>query len=161
MILPWARPPADACELVRGALASTFVARRATLRASDADREAVAERLRQATIEGRLLAEELEQRLELLFSSRTYGELDALVADLPIRRNPPPRRQAPIGRYVIPAIAIAIVLPLVVAVVVAAVVFLLTGVFAVWMVWLAIGWWCFGHRGRGLPPRRRIHWTRF
>jgi uncharacterized membrane protein YdbT with pleckstrin-like domain len=137
------------------------VPRRASLRASDADREAVAERLRQATIEGRLLAEELEQRLEVLFCARTYGELDGLVADLPIRHAPPRRRQATIGHYVIPAIAIAIVLPLVVAVVVAAVAFLLTGVFAVWVVWLAIGWWFFGHRGRGLPPRRRIHWTRF
>jgi uncharacterized membrane protein YdbT with pleckstrin-like domain len=120
----------------------------------------VAERLRQATIEGRLLAEELEQRLELLFAARTYGELDALVADLPVRPQPR-RRQAALGHYVIPAIAIAIVLPLVVAVVVAAVAFLLTGVFAVWMVWLALGWWFFGHRSRGYPPRRRIHWTRF
>jgi hypothetical protein len=53
------------------------------LRASDSDREAVAERLRLATAEGRLAPEELEDRLQALFASRTYGELEPLVADLP------------------------------------------------------------------------------
>ena len=59
------------------------VARRYSLRASDSDREDVAERLRAATAEGRLLAGELEERLEVAFRARTYGELDALVVDLP------------------------------------------------------------------------------
>jgi len=68
---------------------------RRTLRASDAERELVAERLRQATADGRLLAEELEERLSRALRARTYGELDALVADLPSRRlSPRPRRQA-------------------------------------------------------------------
>jgi hypothetical protein len=53
------------------------------LRASDSDRESVAERLRHATAEGRLGPDELGERLEALFASRTYGELDRLVADLP------------------------------------------------------------------------------
>lgn len=56
------------------------------MRASDADREYVAERLRQAAAEGRLLAEELEQRLETTFAARTYGELNGVVADLPRER---------------------------------------------------------------------------
>jgi len=43
----------------------------------------VAQRLHRATTEGRLLAEELDERLGAVFSARTYGELDALVADLP------------------------------------------------------------------------------
>jgi hypothetical protein len=59
----------------------------ASLRASDADRDQVAERLRQATAEGRLAAVELEGRLEALYTSRTYGELEALVADLPVGRS--------------------------------------------------------------------------
>jgi hypothetical protein len=74
------------------------MARRSALRASDADREQVAERLRNAAAEGRLLAEELEHRLGAAFSARTYGELDALVADLPrdrairtVRHRPPMR----------------------------------------------------------------------
>jgi hypothetical protein len=56
---------------------------RASLRASDADREQVAERLQHAATEGRLLPDELDERLGTAFSARTYGELDALVADLP------------------------------------------------------------------------------
>jgi Domain of unknown function (DUF1707) len=43
----------------------------------------VVQRLHRATTEGRLLAEELDERLGSVFAARTYGELDALVADLP------------------------------------------------------------------------------
>ncbi len=53
------------------------------LRASDADRDQVAERLRHAATEGRLTADELEDRLHDAFSARTYGQLEPLVADLP------------------------------------------------------------------------------
>ncbi len=64
------------------------MARRHSLRASDSDRDGVAERLRAATAEGRLLAAELEQRLELALRARTYGELDELVVDLPAAPAP-------------------------------------------------------------------------
>lgn len=47
----------------------------------------MADRLRQATTEGRLTVAELEERLERLYGSRTYGELDALLADLPVHRS--------------------------------------------------------------------------
>jgi hypothetical protein len=141
------------------------VARRATLRASDADREAVSERLRQATIEGRLLAEELEERLESVFAARTYGDLDAVTADLPVPRSPrrcqPARRQTTVAHWIVPAMAMFIVFPIVIALAVAAVVFVLTGAFAMWAVWLAIGWFVFGHRRRMYPPRRGIHGSRF
>jgi Domain of unknown function (DUF1707) len=53
------------------------------LRASDADREGTADRLRRAAGEGRLSADELEERLEAAFAARTAGELAPLVADLP------------------------------------------------------------------------------
>jgi len=46
------------------------VERHPELRASDADREQVAERLREAMSEGRLAAEELEERLAVLFASK-------------------------------------------------------------------------------------------
>jgi DUF1707 SHOCT-like domain len=59
------------------------VARVPSLRASDSDREQVAERLRIATGEGRLATDELEERLDALYHARTYGELEMLVADLP------------------------------------------------------------------------------
>jgi hypothetical protein len=57
--------------------------RRSALRASDADREETAERLRSAALEGRLHAEEFEDRLGNALSARTYRELDPLIADLP------------------------------------------------------------------------------
>ncbi len=53
------------------------------LRASDADRERTAERLRNAAAEGRLTADELEERLELAFGARTEVDLEPLTADLP------------------------------------------------------------------------------
>jgi Domain of unknown function (DUF1707) len=55
----------------------------ATQRASDADRDAVAERLRIAAGEGRIEPWELEERLGQAYRSKTYGELATLVADLP------------------------------------------------------------------------------
>ncbi|MET9696066.1 DUF1707 domain-containing protein [Streptomyces sp. NPDC006529] len=53
------------------------------LRASDADRERVVERLRDAVAEGRLDMEEFEERLEAAYRSRTYAELEPLTIDLP------------------------------------------------------------------------------
>jgi Domain of unknown function (DUF1707) len=54
-------------------------------RAADADREAVAERLRVAAGEGRIDLAELDDRLGQAYGARTYGQLRALVADLPVR----------------------------------------------------------------------------
>ncbi|MFJ4190894.1 DUF1707 domain-containing protein [Kitasatospora sp. NPDC089509] len=51
-------------------------------RAGDADREAVADRLRVAAGEGRIDLGELEERLDRAYAARTYRELDALVTDL-------------------------------------------------------------------------------
>jgi hypothetical protein len=59
-----------------------------TLRAGDADRDAVAGRLREAHAEGRLTADEFEERVGAVLAARTMGELTALTADLP---TPGPR----------------------------------------------------------------------
>jgi Domain of unknown function (DUF1707) len=53
------------------------------LRASHEDRDRVVEMLRVAAGDGRLSAEELDERLEAALTAQTYGELSALVADLP------------------------------------------------------------------------------
>ncbi|MGW5861917.1 DUF1707 SHOCT-like domain-containing protein [Streptomyces sp. NPDC055239] len=53
------------------------------LRAADADRERVAERLRDAVAEGRLDMEEFEERLDATYKARTYGELEPITRDLP------------------------------------------------------------------------------
>ena len=63
------------------------------LRASDADRESVAERLRVASVEGRIDAEELEQRLADVYAARWVADLDRLVAD--VSPQPPPAPLAP------------------------------------------------------------------
>jgi hypothetical protein len=71
---------------------------RSSLRASDADRELTAGQLRHAASEGRLSAEELEQRLQAAFSAQTYDELDWLVCDLPSdgeSTRPKPRHGLP------------------------------------------------------------------
>ena len=56
---------------------------RSELRASHEDRDRVVELLRVSAGDGRLTAEELDDRLELAMTARTYGELARLVADLP------------------------------------------------------------------------------
>ena len=53
------------------------------LRASHEDRDRVVELLRVSAGDGRLTAEELDERLEQAMTARTYGELARLVADLP------------------------------------------------------------------------------
>ncbi len=56
---------------------------RPELRASHADRDRVVEELRVAAGDGRLTAEELDERLEVALTARTYRELAVLTADLP------------------------------------------------------------------------------
>jgi hypothetical protein len=53
-------------------------------RAADADREAIADRLRIAAGDGRIDLTELEDRLDQAYAAKTYGQLQALVADLPV-----------------------------------------------------------------------------
>jgi Domain of unknown function (DUF1707) len=65
------------------------------LRCSDAERERVASFLRDQAIEGRLTADELDERVGRAYAAVTRGDLDALVVDLP---SPPTRPQ-----YVRPA----------------------------------------------------------
>lgn len=115
--------------------------RRAALRASDSDREHFADRLRHAAGEGRLVAEELEERLGAVFSARTYGELDAVVADLPAERTPghglPVWARA--GLVLSAALAVLAVL--------AAVAFVVLAFAGAWLLWIAFAWVFLG-RGR-------------
>ncbi|WP_405677952.1 DUF1707 domain-containing protein [Streptomyces sp. NBC_01511] len=53
------------------------------MRASDSERERVAEQLRDAVAEGRIDMEEFDTRLEAAFKARTHGELQPLIQDLP------------------------------------------------------------------------------
>lgn len=58
------------------------------LRASHEDRDRVAEILQVAAGDGRLTAEELDERLEAALTARTYGELAMIIRDLPAVPGP-------------------------------------------------------------------------
>ncbi|GGK72368.1 hypothetical protein Sme01_08260 [Sphaerisporangium melleum] len=53
------------------------------MRASDAEREAVVERLREASVDGRLTLSELTERTEAAYLAVTHAELAQITADLP------------------------------------------------------------------------------
>ena len=136
-----------------------------SLRASDADRDAVTERLREAAGEGRLEPDELEERVDRALRARTYGELARLVADLgrppntpwrrPGRRTRAVARSALTGAGLLAAVTVALAVVAVVVVLVVAA--------AAW--WLAcVVFWLFccssrrrlasgSHRRRAAPPR--------
>jgi hypothetical protein len=150
-----------------------------SLRASDSDREQIVTRLNQAATEGRIAAEELEQRVSTALKARTYSELDATVADLPGHGLKGPRadahrRRSPAGfalsavranpwllLFAIPALAVT-----------AAMVIAVMVVWAVLMVVVTVvggqrrpprGPWMYTRQRRGYgPPRRssaRSYWA--
>jgi hypothetical protein len=53
------------------------------MRASDADRDRVAEVLRNAAGDGRLGLDELDERLSAVYAAKTYAELEPITHDLP------------------------------------------------------------------------------
>ncbi|WP_372409267.1 DUF1707 domain-containing protein [Streptomyces luteireticuli] len=58
------------------------------LRASDADRDRIADILREALAEGRLTADEHADRVDAVYRARTVAELEPLVRDLPVAARP-------------------------------------------------------------------------
>jgi hypothetical protein len=76
----------------------TFLLVTPDLRASDAGREATAERLRVAATEGRLDADELDARLSAAYGSRRCSELERLTIDI----TPPPPAPPPAPMFVRP-----------------------------------------------------------
>lgn len=60
------------------------------LRISDAERHAVAERLREAAGDGRIDLTELDERLEATYAARTYADLVPITVDLPSTSTPVP-----------------------------------------------------------------------
>jgi hypothetical protein len=93
--------------------------RGSNLRAADADRERIAERLRKSHAEGRLDIDEFQERLERCYGAKTFGELRELVKDLPreeadLRRpsgwfGPSHRHPAPVAPVLIALIVLAAV----------------------------------------------------
>ena len=121
------------------------------LRVSDADRERIAERLRLAAGEGRITADELEERLERAFGARTAGELEPLVADLPTSRPVGERRSTrrpDLGPFVLVSLMLVGI-------------WALTGMGYFWPVWPIAGWGIsFVGPGRLRGPCRRRSFNR-
>ena len=55
-----------------------------SIRASDADRERVVEMLRRNTAEGRISADEFDERMTAAYNAKTIGALAELTTDLPV-----------------------------------------------------------------------------
>jgi hypothetical protein len=146
----------------------------AELRASDAERERVVTFLREHALLGRLDDEELEERIGLAYASKTVGDLETLIGDLPRgSRQPAPRRSlgAPakrsgpppalvaggIGALILTGLPFAVIgVVLALAVAALAVVFALSMVLGpILLVALLI---MLASRRRHAPRRRATHW---
>jgi hypothetical protein len=147
------------------------MSRHHSLRASDADRDTVVDRLREAAGEGRLEPDELEQRVERALRARTYGDLGELLADLPddglVPQRRAGRRPSPVVRSVV--LGTGLVLAVTVALAVVALVAVL--VLAAATLWIAVFLFrlvCCGSRrhlawgpaGRHSVSARHAHRTR-
>jgi Flp pilus assembly protein TadB len=124
------------------------MARSASIRASDADRDAIADRLHRAAVEGRIEPDELEERLHQALRARTYGDLRRLVADLP--RTPARRSKGASLTAVTVAIRVVVVLVAIVAVVTVAV------LMATWWIVWAVLWMTLRTRRHGWMRPRSI-----
>jgi hypothetical protein len=71
------------------------------LRASHQDRDRVVELLRMAAGDGRLTAEELDERLEVALNARTHRELASLTVDLPAVGAPAAGQPVPAAKDLI------------------------------------------------------------
>jgi len=117
------------------------------VRASDAERTATAELLRQHHAEGRLDTAELEERIERCYAAKTRGDLDALATDLPGPQRRRPRRQRPrrATMPLAPFVGIAVVIALAVT----------TDAHVLWLIW-PLAFFTFGRFRRRRGPWRMV-----
>jgi hypothetical protein len=129
-------------------------------RAGDADRNRIADLLKEAHAVGYLTLEEVDERLGIALAARTRGELDRLVADLPPEwRAGQERGQRPVGppahpRPPLPAEAVWLVPVAIVVTGVILLALLTRGFFFPWPLFWVFFSTC-GRRGRAgwRPPR--------
>jgi class 3 adenylate cyclase len=106
------------------------------IRASDADRERVAERLREHYGAGRLSDDDLSERVETAYGVRTLSELEALTADLPSAPQPArPRRRSALETSVRIHLTVYLVVNVMLIGIWAA-----TGGGYFWPIWSILGW---------------------
>ncbi len=97
------------------------------------------------------MTEELEERLGVVFAARTYGELDAVVNDLPTARDTR-RHKTPL--WVKATLAMAILMAVIAVLAVFALVII--GLAGAWLLWVFVAWAFFG-RGGARASRSRGH----
>jgi hypothetical protein len=141
------------------------VVKHGSLRASDADRDQIIDRLRKAAAEGRLAAHELETRVTTALRAQTYAELDATVSDLPATRRVTSPSAVGWAASTVRAHPALLLLAVPVAAVVAATLIALTTIWALVMLTMfALGhrghvyrgpWSYATRRGSGPPPTGR------
>ncbi len=106
------------------------------MRASDADREKIVERLRTAMNEGRLNLAEFDDRVQQVYTARTYGELSPILSDLPAVRDQPGAARA--GR--VPPWVLIMWTPWVFVNILCVVIWLATGAGYFWPFWVEVPW---------------------
>ncbi len=130
------------------------MSRHGALRASDADRDQIVDRLHTAATEGRIASDELEQRVSQALKARTYSELEATVADLPGARSRGGQiqRQRTAGQWAVSTIRANPALLLFMIPVVAVTLAMVVAATAVWAVLMVVLMLVGGRRHGGAPP---------
>ncbi|WP_280370111.1 DUF1707 domain-containing protein [Nocardia wallacei] len=108
------------------------------LRASDADREKYVARLRLAMDEGRLNLPEFDERVQQVYTARTYGELEPLLSDLPAQRLSPHAERPPGSR--VPTWVLIMWTPWIFVNLLCVVIWLATGMGYFWPFWVEVPW---------------------
>ena len=107
------------------------------IRASDAERERVADELRAHAGEGRLDVDELDERLKAAYAARTRADLQGLTADLPAAPPPKPKppsvRERGLGLLELGGGYVGMMVLLIA-------IWAVTGAGYFWPIWPAIGW---------------------
>ncbi|MFI6867347.1 DUF1707 domain-containing protein [Nocardia sp. NPDC050406] len=110
------------------------------LRASDADRQKIVDRLRLAMDEGRLSLHEFDERLQQVYAAKTHGELVPLVSDLPKQKKGKGSGTLPAESPGIPVWIKIMWTPWVFVNILCILIWLATGLGYFWPFWVAVPW---------------------
>lgn len=132
------------------------MSRQGSIRASDADREQIVDRLHRAATEGRIASEELEHRVSVALKAKTYSDLEATVADLPGPRSRSQtgseRRRRSAGGWAVSTVRANPLLLLLVIPVLAVTVAIVLTITVLWAVFALLTMMFGGRRQPGAPP---------